>query len=88
MYPLAKRPVDTGLFNSQELIRPAVNPGRDNIIVKYPPMDMWEVIPSNGIYITVWDVLVKLYENRSSFPPGSVFNGLLLTDDETLLLKI
>ncbi|KAF8332192.1 hypothetical protein F5887DRAFT_1080936 [Amanita rubescens] len=87
-YPLAKRPIDTGLFHSQELIRPAVNPGRDNIIVKYPPMDMWEVMASNDIYITVGDVLMKLYENRSSFPPGSLFNGLLLTDDEALLLKI
>lgn len=50
-------------------------------------MDMWEVIASNGLYITVGDVLVKLYDNRTSFPPGTLFNGLLLTDDEALLLK-
>lgn len=86
-YPLAKRPIDTGLFDPQELIRPAVSPGKDNIIVRYPPMDMWEVIASNGLYITVGDVLVKLYDNRTSFPPGTLFNGLLLTDDEALLLK-
>ncbi len=80
-YSLSLNPATTVLFRPEDLSQPATKPGKESILLFFPPLEMWEVTASNGQFVTVRDVALNVYGNRFRFPSRGIFNGLASKDE-------
>jgi hypothetical protein len=90
-YSLSLNPATAVLFRPEDLSQPATTPGKESVLLFFPPLEVWEVTASNGQFITVRDVVLNIYGNRFRFPSRGVFNGLALKDgpeDDIFIVSI
>ena len=81
-------PEATVLFRAEDLPQPVTKPASGRLTILTPTLDIWEVRPSNGPFVTVLDVAVEIYRRRSNFPPNSVFNGLARNEDGHYVVEL
>ena len=85
---MSLNPETTVLFGAEILSQPVTKPASGILTILAPTLDIWEVRPSNGPFVTVLDVVVEVYKRRSNFPPYSVFNGLARNEDGHYVVEL